>query len=93
MAEVWADSRDGRWFVGPDESKDGLVDELNAQAELTREIVGQHALTDVGEPGPRWDGAAPATLERVLLHLLQEYARHAGQLDVVRELIDGRVGE
>jgi hypothetical protein len=47
----------------------------------------------VGEPGPRWDGAPPATLERVLLHLVQEYARHAGHLDVVRELIDGRVGE
>jgi len=29
----------------------------------------------------------------VLLHLLQEYARHAGHVDVVRELIDGRVGE
>jgi hypothetical protein len=25
--------------------------------------------------------------------LLQEYARHAGHLDVVRELLDGRVGE
>jgi len=32
-------------------------------------------------------------LERVLFHLLQEYARHAGHLDVVRELIDGKVGE
>jgi len=28
-----------------------------------------------------------------LFHLLQEYARHAGHLDVVRELIDGKVGE
>lgn len=31
--------------------------------------------------------------ERALFHLLQEYARHAGHLDIVRELIDGRVGE
>ena len=30
----------------------------------------------------------------VLFHLVQElYARHAGHLDVVRELIDGRAGE
>jgi len=29
----------------------------------------------------------------VLLHLLQEYARHAGQLDIVRELFDGKTGE
>ena len=31
-------------------------------------------------------------LRGVLLHLVEETARHAGHLDVVRELIDGRVG-
>ncbi|HEY3004544.1 MAG TPA: DUF664 domain-containing protein [Kribbellaceae bacterium] len=29
----------------------------------------------------------------ILLHVLQEYARHAGHLDIVRELADGRTGE
>jgi hypothetical protein len=47
----------------------------------------------VGQPGDRWDGADPATLERILFHLVQEYARHVGHLDIVRELIDGEVGE
>ena len=47
----------------------------------------------MGAPGERWDGAAPATLERCLLHLVQEYARHVGQLDIVRELLDGATGE
>jgi len=28
-----------------------------------------------------------------LFHLMQEYARHVGHLDVVRELMDGKVGE
>ena len=31
--------------------------------------------------------------ERVLFHLLQEYARHAGHADIGRELLDGTVGE
>lgn len=35
----------------------------------------------------------PPTLGRILFHLLQEYARHVGQLDVVRELLDGETGE
>jgi hypothetical protein len=35
----------------------------------------------------------PATLERVLFHLVQEYARHVGQLDVVVELVTGTTGE
>ena len=93
VAEPWADQRDGRWYVAADASLDELVRALQAQGEVTRSVVQRHALTDVGQPGERWDGAPPATLERVLLHLLQEYARHVGHLDVVRELIDGTTGE
>ncbi|MBM0238318.1 DUF664 domain-containing protein [Micromonospora sp. ATA32] len=29
----------------------------------------------------------------MLFHLLQEYARHVGQLDVARQLVDGATGE
>jgi len=60
---------------------------------VTRDVVRRHDLAEVGQPGERWDGAEPATLERILFHLLQEYARHVGHLDVVRELVDGVVGE
>ena len=52
-----------------------------------------HDLDEVGQPGPRLDGAEPATLERILLHLVQEYARHLGHLDIVAELAGGTVGE
>jgi hypothetical protein len=55
--------------------------------------VTEHDLDEVGQPGDRWDGAKPPTLERVLFHLLQEYARHVGQLDVVSEISGGPVGE
>jgi hypothetical protein len=77
----------------PDDSLADLVGALEDQAARSRTIVQAHRLNEVGQPGERWDGALPATLERVLLHLLEEYVGHAGHLDVVRELIDGRVGE
>ncbi|MGH8892144.1 MAG: DinB family protein [Actinomycetes bacterium] len=93
VAQPWGDSRDGRWYVAPEESMDDLVAALHAQAAVSRAVVEAHDLADVGSPGPRWDGADPASLERVLLHLVQEYARHVGHLDVVRELVDGTVGE
>jgi hypothetical protein len=32
-------------------------------------------------------------LERVLFHLVQEYARHLGHLDIVAELSGGAIGE
>ena len=33
------------------------------------------------------------TLRWILVHLLEETARHAGHLDVIREAIDGRTGD
>ena len=45
-------------------------------------VVSPHRLEEVGQPGPRSDGAAPATLGWVLAHLVQEYARHLGHLDI-----------
>jgi hypothetical protein len=70
-----------------------VVAALRARGTRTRAIALDHDLDAVGAPGPRWRGADPATLERVLLHLVQEWARHLGQLDVVVELGGGEPGE
>lgn len=93
IAEPWGDRREDRWYVGPEETLESLVTQLRVQAARTREVVESTDLAARGKPGPRWDGAEPATLERVLFHLLQEYARHLGHLDVVTELAGGPVGE
>lgn len=91
--DPWADHRDGRWYVAPDETLDSLLAEFREQAARSNAIIEAHDLADVGQPGERWDGAAPATLERILFHLLQEYARHLGHLDIVAELAAGEAGE
>jgi uncharacterized damage-inducible protein DinB len=93
VGDPWADGRDGRWYVEPGETLAGLVADLAAQAAISTAIIERHELAEAGQPGERWDGADPASLERVLFHLLQEYARHVGQLDVVAELAGGEVGE
>lgn len=92
--DPWGDrNTEGRWYVGADESLADLLATYRAQAATSRAVIEGHDLSDIGQPGPRWDGADPASLERILLHLVQEYARHVGHLDIVRELIDGRTGE
>ncbi|TDC24794.1 DinB family protein [Streptomyces sp. 8K308] len=35
----------------------------------------------------------PVSLREVLVHMIEEYARHNGHADLLRELIDGRVGQ
>lgn len=41
---------------------------------------------------PRGDGAL-VSVRWLLVHLIEEYARHNGHADLIREAIDGRVGE
>jgi uncharacterized damage-inducible protein DinB len=93
VGDPWGDQKDGRWSVGPDETAATLLADLHAQAARSRAVIEAHSLDEAGLPGERWDGADPATLERVLFHLMQEYARHLGHLDVVTELATGRSGE
>jgi hypothetical protein len=92
-AEPWGDSEGGRWSVAPDETAASLLAGLREQAARSRAVIESHDLAEVGRPSERWDGADPPTLERVLFHLLQEYARHLGHLDIVTELATGLSGE
>jgi len=39
------------------------------------------------------DDGNHVSLRRLLFDLVQEYARHAGHADLIREVVDGRVGE
>jgi uncharacterized damage-inducible protein DinB len=42
--------------------------------------------------GTAWSGAT-VSLRWVLIHMIEETARHAGHLDIVRELLDGVTGD
>lgn len=47
---------------------------------------------DVDDLGTAWFGEQ-VSLRRVLIGMIEETARHAGHMDIVRELIDGSTGE
>jgi hypothetical protein len=46
---------------------------------------------DVPSREPHWHFGT-MTLRWILLHMLRETARHAGHLDILRELTDGATG-
>ncbi|MFJ4678001.1 MULTISPECIES: DinB family protein [unclassified Kitasatospora] len=89
-----------------DEILDAGGDAWQPAPELTAEEVfalyrGQAALSDVLlstaslDASPAWwpdffDGWRYDTLREVVLHVITETATHAGHLDAVRELLDGR---
>jgi len=48
--------------------------------------------TDLGVTGVDGDGE-PISLRELLVHMVEEYARHNGHADLLRERIDGRLGQ
>jgi uncharacterized damage-inducible protein DinB len=48
--------------------------------------------TDLGFIGRDGDGN-PISLRELLVHMIEEYARHNGHADLLRERIDGRIGQ
>jgi uncharacterized damage-inducible protein DinB len=80
--------------VTDEESVEGVLAAYRREIERAREVIAGAALTDVARLGGRFTAPEQAPpLARILFHLLQEYARHAGHIDIARELIDGTVGE
>lgn len=93
VSDPWADSA-GHGWKNPELDAGAARDLLMTAGRRTREVVEEHALEEVAAVGGRFTSPAEAPqLHWILLHLLQEYARHAGHLDIARELVDGRTGE
>ncbi|GAA1875046.1 DUF664 domain-containing protein [Myceligenerans crystallogenes] len=92
-----AEDPHGRWHVADDAEPGALLDELLAALHdggtRTSEILAEHALDERGARGGRFTAGTPPTLLWICFHVLQEYARHAGHLDIARELSDGAAGE
>ena len=80
--------------VDPTETVDEVKALFRAECASSRRIVAAAGLQDGPAPGAFFNPSEPhPALVWILFHVLQEYARHAGHLDVVRELADGTVGQ
>ncbi|WP_309110928.1 DinB family protein [Saccharothrix sp.] len=93
IAQPWGDPDVERAeFVVDGDTADEVRAFYLEQCARSREIVAAARLDD---RMARWRVTTlpTPTLAWVLFHLLQEYARHVGHLDVVRELTDGVVGQ
>ena len=83
-ADMWATAEE------PREDIVGLYQRAAVHADATIE-----ALT-LDSPGrvPWWPpGRQQVTLQQIMVHVTAEIARHAGHADIIRELIDGAVGD
>lgn len=82
-ADMWATA---------DESRDHIVGLYRRVWGHSDETIDALSLDAAGRV-PWWPAErAEVTLHQLLIHMIAETHRHAGHADIVRELIDGRVG-
>ncbi|WP_148613155.1 DUF664 domain-containing protein [Nocardioides rubriscoriae] len=91
--DFWPDGDRADWVVAPEESSDAVLDAYRTAIAAADAIIAERSLDDQPAAPEAWwaeAGLAFPDLRSVLLHLIVETAIHAGHLDAVRELIDGR---
>ncbi|MGB3329879.1 MAG: DUF664 domain-containing protein [Thermomicrobiales bacterium] len=91
----WATDGAWDWRTAADDAPATLYAGWHDAVERSRTIIGD-AIT-AGGLDERARGAAteqgPMTLRNILLNMIEEYARHNGHADLIRESIDGLVGQ
>jgi uncharacterized damage-inducible protein DinB len=80
--------------LGPEETLESVLARYDEVAARTAEVLGR--IDDLGRPVPVPPGVpwypqdvGAWSVRWVLLHLIEETARHAGHADIIREHIDG----
>lgn len=87
----WADDRDWEFTTSSEHEPDDLVEMYEAACARSRDTTAGVSL-DTQSAHPGRDGAH-WSLRWIMLHMLEETARHAGHADIIRESIDGETGE
>ncbi|HEY8217235.1 MAG TPA: DinB family protein [Acidimicrobiia bacterium] len=77
--------------IGPDDTITSVLDGYAAEVARAQRVIAGASLDDGSvEDAPH---VGRFSLRWVLVHMLEETARHAGHLDLMCEQLDGRVGD
>ena len=101
--EPWASvdwNADGDWEFNsaaqdtPDQLR-SLLDEAVAVSDriLHEALATNEGLDAVAQRASRRDPSRSISLRWIVVHMIEEYARHNGHADLLRESVDGQVGE
>lgn len=91
----WSADRDWEWTSSAEDPPEELHslwrESVTRSRDATSELMAGKGL-DHPLASSRRDGGRP-TLRWVLVHMIEEYARHNGHADMLRESVDGQTGE
>ncbi|MFI5973914.1 DinB family protein [Streptomyces sp. NPDC051452] len=76
--------------ITPEETTEQIVALYGRARAAADRMIAALPLDSAGRPSWRDD---PVSLRWTLVHMIEETARHAGHMDILRELIDGATGD
>jgi len=89
---AYDDDPQADWYTREDETKDGIVELYQRVAAFADETIEQLPLDAPGRV-PWWPpDRQDVTLQRIIVHVISDIARHAGHADIMREQLDNAVG-
>lgn len=87
----WTDEDpDADFRLDTDETVESLIAFYQAECTRSRQIVASKPDLDHVVPASR---GRMVSLRWILVHMIEETARHAGHADILREIVDGTVGD
>jgi uncharacterized damage-inducible protein DinB len=87
----WTDEDpDADFRLDDDETAESLTDFYQAECKRSRGMVAANPDLDRVVPASR---GRMVSLRWILVHMIEETARHAGHADIIREMVDGTVGD
>jgi hypothetical protein len=94
----WKADEDWDWHSAADDTPEQLrailEDAIAASDRITNEaLAGPDGLDAAGQMPSRRDPGQHFNLRWIVVHMIEEYARHNGHADLIRESIDGQVGQ
>lgn len=94
VAFAWTDDDpDPDWRIEQDDTLPALIEAYrSARDESNRIVAGAGSLDDLSADSSSGDSGKRASLRWILVHMIEETARHAGHVDILREQLDGAVG-
>lgn len=88
----WSDEDpDGEWRTGPDVSLASVTAAFKTEAARSAQVLEDIRWDDI--PKDLKCAASGRNIGWILTHMVEEFGRHCGHADFIRELIDGQVGE
>ena len=67
------------------------LEAVDLSRSITKEALASGGLEQLAKR--KWPNGDAPSLRWILVHMIEEYARHNGHADLLREFVDGETGE